>query len=78
MANQVILFKKDIPRFNGSNYTVSKNRMDVHLKFLGEDEMSWRRLLRMSMLFLRMDHPLLMKLRKLNIISERRKHYLVP
>lgn len=37
METQGILFKKDSLRFDGRNNTMWKNRMEVHLKCLGED-----------------------------------------
>lgn len=37
METQGILFKKDNLRFDGSNYTICKNWMEVHLKCLIED-----------------------------------------
>ncbi|GLJ31051.1 hypothetical protein SUGI_0621380 [Cryptomeria japonica] len=37
MESQGVIFKKDSPRFDGRNYIVWKNRMEVHLKCLGDE-----------------------------------------
>ncbi|GLJ53405.1 hypothetical protein SUGI_1138930 [Cryptomeria japonica] len=37
MVAQGILFKKDSLRLDGSNYTIWKKWMEVHLKCLGDD-----------------------------------------